>query len=54
VLSVDTEEIQLSVTDLYGYAEKYGLSGSDNYVLAIAIDTEYPAEDVLYTGYERY
>ena len=54
VLSVDTEEIQLSVTDLYGYAEKYGLSGSDNYVLAVAIDTEYPAEDVLYTGYERY
>ena len=54
VLSVDAKNMQLSVTDLYGYAEKYGLSGSDNYVLAIAIDTEYPAEDILYSGYERY
>lgn len=54
VLSLEAENIALSVTDLYGYAEKYGLSGSDNYVLAIAIDTSYPAEDVLYSGYERY
>ena len=54
VLSVDAKNMELSVTDLYGYAEKYGLSGSDNYVLAIAIDTEYPAEDILYSGYERY
>ncbi len=54
ILSVNAKNMQLSVTDLYGYAEKYGLSGSDNYVLAIAIDTEYPAEDVLYSGYERY
>ena len=54
VLSVDAQNIQLSVTDLYGYAEKYGMSGSDNYVLAVAIDTNYPAQDVLYSGYERY
>ena len=54
VLSVDAEKLELTVTELYGYAEKYGMSGSDNYVLAVAIDTEYPAEDVLYTGYERY
>ena len=54
VLSVDAEKIELSVTELYGYTEKYGMSGSDNYVLVLAIDTEYPAEDVLYTGYERY
>lgn len=54
ILSVDAENIQLSVTDLYGYAEKYGMSGSTNYVLAVAIDTEYPAQDVLYTGFERY
>ena len=54
VLSVDAENLELTVTELYGYAEKYGMSGSDNYVLAVAIDTEYPAEDVLYTGFERY
>lgn len=54
VLSLEAEKIRLSVTDLYGYTEKYGMSGSDNYLLAIAIDTNYPAEDVLYTGYERY
>ena len=54
ILSVEAENIQLTVTDLYGYAEKYGMSGSDNYVLAVAIDTAYPAQDVLYTGYERY
>lgn len=54
ILSVDAKNIQLTVTDLYGYAEKYGMSGSDNYVLAVAIDTTYPAQDVLYTGYERY
>lgn len=54
ILSVDAKNIQLSVTDFYGYAEKYGMSGSDNYVLAVAIDTEYPAQDVLYTGFERY
>lgn len=54
VLSLEAEKIKLSVTDLYGYTEKYGMSGSDNYLLAIAIDTKYPAEDVLYTGYERY
>lgn len=54
VLSLEAENIKLSVTDLYGYAEKYGMSGSDDYVLAIAINTDYPAEDVLYSGYERY
>lgn len=54
VLSVDAENLELTVTELYGYAEKYGMSGSDNYILAVAIDTEYPAEDVLYTGFERY
>lgn len=54
ILSVDAEKIKLSVTDLYGYTEKYGMSGSDNYLLIVAIDTSYPAEDVLYTGYERY
>ena len=54
VLSLDAKNIKLSVTDLYGYIEKYGMSGSENYLLAIAIDTTYPAEDVLYTGYERY
>jgi len=54
ILSVDAEKIQLSVTELYGYAEKYGMSGSDNYVLAVAIDTAYPAQDVLYSGFERY
>lgn len=54
ILSVDAENIHLSVTDLYGYAEKYGMSGSDNYVLAVAIDTAYPAQDILYSGYERY
>lgn len=54
VLSVNAQNINLSVTDLYGYAEKYGMSGSDNYLLAIAIDTGYPAQDILYTGYERY
>ena len=30
------------------------MSGSDNYVLAVAIDTTYPAQDILYEGYERY
>lgn len=54
VLSLEEKNIKLSVTDLYGYTEKYGMSGSDNYLLAIAIDTDYPAEDVFYTGYERY
>ena len=54
ILSVDAEKLQMTVTDLYGYAEKYGMSGSENYVLAVAIDTTYPAHDVLYTGYERY
>ena len=54
VLSVAAEKIQMSVTDLYGYAEKYGMSGSDNYILAVAIDTGYPAQDILYAGYERY
>ena len=54
ILAVDAEKIQLSVTDLYGYVEKYGMSGSDNYVLAVAIDTAYPAQDILYAGYERY
>lgn len=53
-LTVTNKNISLSVTDLYGYAEKYGLSGSDNYVLAVAIDTGYPAPDVLRSGYERY
>lgn len=53
-LSVDTENIQLTVTELYGYAEKYGMSGSEDYLLAVAIDTSYPARDVLYKGYERY
>ena len=54
ILSLDSENIKLTVTDLYGYAEKYGMSGSDNYVLAVAIDTAYPAPDVLYNGFERY
>lgn len=54
VLSVDDRNIDLSVTELYGYAEKYGMSGSNDYVLAIAIDTSYPAKDVLFAGYERY
>ena len=54
VLALTAENIKLSVTDLYGYVEKYGMSGSDNYLLAIAIDTAYPAEDVFFTGYERY
>lgn len=54
ILSVDAENVILSVTDLYGYAEKYGMSGSDNYVLGLGIDTAYPAKDVLYGGYERY
>ena len=54
VLSVEAENIQLTVTELYGYAEKYGMSGSNNYVMAVAIDTEYPAQDVFYAGYEKY
>ena len=54
ILSVDAEKVQMTVTDFYGYAEKYGMSGSDNYVIAVAIDTGYPAHDVLYSGYERY
>lgn len=54
VLSVDDRNIELSVTELYGYAEKYGMSGSDDYVLAIAIDTGYPAQDILFSGYEKY
>ncbi len=54
ILSMDAKNIQLTVTELYGYVEKYGMSGSDNYLLAVAIDTSYPAQDVLYEGYERY
>ena len=54
ILSVDAQNMKLSVTELYGYAEKYGMSGSDNYMIAVAIDTAYPAQDVLYNGYERY
>ena len=54
VLSMDSLNMKMSVTDLYGYAEKYGMSGSENYVIAVAIDTEYPAQDVLYCGHERY
>ena len=54
ILSVEAKNINLTVTDLYGYAEKYGMSGSDNYLLAIGIDTAYPAQDILYSGYERY
>ena len=54
ILSVDAEKVQMTVTDFYGYAEKYGMSGSSNYVIAIAIDTNYPAHDVLYNGYQRY
>lgn len=54
ILSVETKKIELTVTDLYGYAEKYGMSGTDNYVIAIAIDTEYPAPDVLQNGFMRY
>ena len=54
VLSVDSKNIELSVTDLYGYTEKYGRSGSEDYLMIIAIDTSYPAEDIFYTGYERY
>ena len=54
ILSLNAEKIKLTVTDLYGYAEKYGMSGSENYILAIAVDTTYPANDVFYSGYERY
>lgn len=54
ILSVNVKNIPLSVTELYGYGEKYGMSGSDNYVLAVAIDTDYPVQDIFYTGYERY
>ena len=54
ILSVETKKIDLTVTDLYGYAEKYGMSGTDNYVMAIAIDTEYPAPDILQNGFMRY
>lgn len=53
-LSLNKQNINLSVTDLFGYAEKYGMSGSENYLLAIAIDTNYPAPDILQAGYERY
>lgn len=53
-LSVDAEKLELTVTDLYGYVEKYGMSGSDNYVLIAAVDTEYPAEDIFFTGYTKY
>lgn len=54
VLSVDAKKINLSVTELYGYIEKYGMSGSSNYVLAVAVDTEYPADDIFRQGYENY
>lgn len=53
-LSVKAQNIALGVTELYGYAEKYGFSGSENYEFAVAIDTKYPAPDILYSGYERY
>ena len=54
ILSVDNQNMELTVTDLYGYAEKYGMSGSDNYLLAVGIDTSYPAQDVLAKGHARY
>lgn len=54
ILSVDNQNIELTVTDLYGYAEKYGMSGSDDYLIAVGIDTNYPAQDVLAKGHERY
>lgn len=54
VLSVNAKKINLSVTDLYGYIEKYGMSGSSNYVLAVAVDTDYPADDIFRQGYENY
>ena len=54
VLSVEAENIQLSVTELYGYAEKYGMSGSNNYILGVGIDTNYPAQDIFYSGFEKY
>lgn len=54
ILSVEAENINLSVTDLYGYTEKYGMSGSDNYILALAIDTDYLAADILASGFARY
>lgn len=54
VLSIKPKNIALGVTELYGYAEKYGFSGSENYEFAIAIDTGYPANDILRSGYERY
>lgn len=54
ILSLDAQDIDLTVTDLYGYTEKYGMSGSDNYVLCMGIDTSYPASDVLSVGHERY
>ncbi|MGN0335687.1 MAG: histidine kinase dimerization/phospho-acceptor domain-containing protein [Lachnospiraceae bacterium] len=53
-LSVDTKNIDLTVTELYGYAETYGLSCSEDYLLAIGIDTSYPAEDILQQGYRSY
>lgn len=54
VLSVSAKKINLSVTELYKYIEKYGMSGSSNYVLAVAVDTEYPANDIFRQGYENY
>lgn len=54
ILSIEAKNIDLTVTDLYGYAEKYGMSGSGNYLLAVGIDTAYPAQDILANGYERY
>lgn len=54
VLSVDNQNMEMTVTDLYGYAEKYGMSGSEDYLLGLGIDTKYPAQDVLYQGYEKY
>lgn len=54
ILSVDDQNMELTVTDLYGYAEKYGMSGSDNYLLAVGIDTSYPAQDILAKGHARY
>lgn len=53
-LSVDQKDISLMVTDLYGYAENYGLSCSEEYVMAVGIDTNYPADDVLKAEYDNY
>ncbi len=53
-LSLDAENVNLTVTELYGYAENYGISCSDDYMMAIGIDTTYPVTDLLQQGYQNY